>query len=62
MMAGRGIENSLYEKVVKEHGTQLTTMPDDAKKPFRDSVQKLYDEVGKRVGMEKELKMVLDTK
>ena len=56
---GRKVEESLYKVVVEKHGVKLHILSDQAKADFMKAVEKLYQDVQKKVGMEKEMAEIM---
>jgi TRAP-type C4-dicarboxylate transport system substrate-binding protein len=59
IMEGRKVEESLYKTVVEKHGVKLHVLSDQAKADFMKAVEKLYQDVQKKVGMEKEMAEIM---
>jgi len=59
IVEGRKVEEGLYKVVVEKHGVKLHVLSDQAKADFLKAVDKLYQDVQKKVGMEKELAEIM---
>jgi TRAP-type transport system periplasmic protein len=59
ILEGRKVEESLYKIVVEKHGAKLHVLSDQAKADFMKAVEKLYQDVQKKVGMEKEMAEIM---
>jgi tripartite ATP-independent transporter DctP family solute receptor len=56
---GRKTEDIRYKEVVEKYGTKLNIVTDEAKAGFRKSVEGLYQEVGKKTGMQEMLDKII---
>jgi TRAP-type C4-dicarboxylate transport system substrate-binding protein len=62
IMEGRKTEDARYAEVEEKFGTKLNVMSDEAKAGFRKAVEKLYQQVGKKTGMQEMLVEIIALK